>query len=161
MSIAWFALLSFGALLPAYLLLAGSLSWTESVAGVAAAGVSAGFMTIERLRGARGVMLPVPPGRWAASVLASLVTDTWRVGAALVGALAGGMSGAESWQAFRPGGVRSSDAGRRALVTLATSLAPNGFVLDVRPSALPEAEHGLLLHRLAPASPVSGADWPA
>ncbi len=161
MTIAWFAVLTFAAMLPAYLLLAGSLSWTEGVAGVAAAGVAAGFMTIEWMRASRAVRLPAPPGRWVLGVLASLVTDTWRVGVALGRALAGGAGGTETWQAFHPGGVRPRDAGRRALVTIGTSMAPNGFVLDVRPSALPEAEHALLLHRLAPAPALSGADWPA
>jgi hypothetical protein len=91
-----------------------------------------------------------------------LLTDTVRVGAVLVRTLAGRASnGVARWQAFHPGGRSAVDAGRRALVTVLTSAAPNGFVLDIRPSALPEADHGLLLHRLAPAPALTGRDWPA
>ena len=154
-----FAVLVFVTSLGSYMLLAGNLAWTEATAGVAVAAAVTGFATAWRLRQGRRIAPVLPPGRVLLGTLASLVTDTLRVGAALLAAP--GARGAAGWQAFRPGSRSSRNAGRRALVTLLTSAAPNGIVLDLRPSAMPEVDNGLLLHRLVPAPPLSGADWPA
>ena len=143
-----------------YLLLAGTANRTELMAAVAVAGAAAAFAWARRRGRERAVALPIPPGRVLARTGLSLATDTARVGGVLLRALASRQAGSASWQRFHPGGRSPRDAGRRAIVTLGTSLAPNGFVLDVRPSALPEAGHGLLLHRLAPAPPCSDAGWP-
>ena len=51
-----------------------------------------------------------------------------------------------------PGGARSSP--------WRVPLPPNGFVLDVAPSALLPDEHALLMHRLAPARPDPDEEWP-
>ena len=150
--------ISFGS----YLLLAGDLTWTEVAAGTAVAGTVAGFTTVSRQCQARPLFVPLPPARVLAGTLASMAKDTARVGIALVGvSIHGGLGGALSWQAFHPGGKSPRDAGRRALVTLLASLAPNSFVVDLRPSALPDADHALLMHTLATATPLSGKDWPA
>ena len=63
-------------------------------------------------------------------------------------------------QPFRPGRDRPADAGRRSLVTLASSFAPNGFVLDIPPSVLLGDAEILLMHRLAPSPPEPDAEWP-
>ena len=157
----WFAASAFAGAFGFYLLLAGRLAWTELAAAVPCAGTVAAFMAIQRLRQARPVSPGRPPAAMLLGTLASLVTDTGRVSLALLRAMLGPVGGEASWQPFHPGGRRPRDAGRRALVALLTSLAPNGFVLDLRPSALPEADHGLLLHRLVPAPPLRDADWPA
>jgi len=154
----WFAVLVFGLSFGCYLMLAGNVSWTEGGAGLVVATATGGFVLTRRLQQRRPLALKLPPNRMLVGTLVSLVTDTARVGLALLGSRS---HGAASWQTFHPNGQNPSDTGRRALVTLLTSLAPNGFVLDLRPSALPEADHGLLLHRLVPAKPLSDADWPA
>ena len=161
MSHSWFAALAFAGAFGFYLLLAGSLTWTELAAAVPVAAVVAAFMTVQRLRQDRPVTLIKPPAKVLLGTLASLVTDTGRVGLALLRAIPESVGGKATWQPFHPGSRSPRDAGRRALVTLLTSLAPNGFVLDLRPSALTEADGGMLLHRLVPASPLSDADWPA
>ncbi len=156
------AALAFAAALGGYLLLAGSLTWTEAAAALAVAGAVAGFVAMQTLRQDRPVAAPLPPPRALGAALASLAADTVRVGAALARAVAGRPGDGEArWQAFDPGADSAGDAGRRALVTVLTSLAPNGFVLDIAPSSLPEAGHAMLLHRLAPAPPLSGRYWPA
>ena len=158
----WLTAAVFAASFGFYMLLAGSLTWTEAVAGLGSAAAVAAYAVIQRREQERRLALRLPPVRALASTAKSLVTDTARVGLALVRALAGGpRRGEAEWQRFHPGGRSPAETGRRALVTLLTSAAPNGFVIDIRPSAAPEAEHALLLHRLAPARPLSGRDWPA
>ena len=157
----WFAAVAFAVMFGFYLLLAGSLNWTELAAAVACAAAVSAFMTLQRACQARPITLALPPARVLCGTLASLLMDSGRVGFVLLRAIGSRAGGNASWQGFHPGGRNPDDAGRRALVTLLTSLAPNGFVLDLRPSALPEADHGLLLHRLSPAPPLSGKDWPS
>ena len=161
MSAVWFAVLAFAGSFGFYLLLAGSVSWTELVAAVTCGLAVAGFMTVQRLRMTRPITLPRPPARLVLHTLASLLMDTGRVGFALLRVLVGPVRGRADWQRFHLGGRNPRDAGRRGLVTLLTSLAPNGFVLDLRPSALPEADRGLLVHQLVPTPPLSDPEWPA
>ena len=54
---------------------------------------------------------------------------------------------------FRHGDAR--DAGRRAIVTLGASLAPNGFVLR-----MPAERDVMVMHRLVPAGQSADAEWP-
>lgn len=157
----WFTAFVFAGAFGCYLLLAGSLTGTELAAAIVSAAAVAGFTTIQRLYQRRPLTLTRPPARLLLRTLAAFVTDTGHVGLALFRALAGSTTGAATWQQFYPGGQNPHDAGRRALVTLFTSMAPNGLVLDLRPSALSEADAGLLLHRLVPASPLLNKDWPA
>jgi hypothetical protein len=58
---------------------------------------------------------------------------------------------------FDPGPEKSPQAaGRRALVEVAVSVAPNAYVVDVRPEA-----HELLVHQLVPAgTQPSDPEWP-
>ena len=153
---------AFGASLGGYLLLAGSLTATEWAAAIPVSVSIAAFATILRMRRDRVIALHVPPAAVLSASAWALAADSVRVGVVLLRAVAGRRPGGHaSWQAFHPGGGSPADAGRRALVAMLTSVAPNGFVLDLRPSALPEADQGLLLHRLAPAPSLSGRDWPA
>jgi hypothetical protein len=146
------------AALGCYFLLAGSLAWTEAIAAAPVAVAVAAFVWRQDRLGKRIVALP-PPRRALAAALATLVPDTLRVGAVLARALVERPRGGEAaWQAFRAGGPDAIDAGRRAVVTVLASMAPNGFVLEF---AATGGDHGLLLHRLASAPPVSGEDWPS
>jgi len=58
-------------------------------------------------------------------------------------------------QPFRRGDAEATDAGRRALVTLARSVAPEEFVVDI-----PEQGGGLLVHTLSRSRPVKDLEWP-
>lgn len=141
-----------------YLLLAGQLSGTELLtAGIVAVAFTL-LAVVLRLRHDRQVRLPWPPARALLHPLASLLLDSGRVGLMLLRAILrgpAGVSGTVSQQPFRRGGRDPRDAGRRALVILGTSLAPNGFVLD-----LPPDEENLLMHRLAPAASSRDKEWP-
>ena len=90
--------------------------------------------------------------------LIALATDTARVGVVLLRAILRrpqGAVGAVVRQPFAGGGETARDAGRRGLVTLLASLAPNGFVLHV-----PGDDDALVLHRLARAPLSRDQAWP-
>ena len=142
-----------------YLLLAGALSSTELLTAVPVAMAFTGLTILLRLRRDRHVSPPWPPVRACLHALASLLLDSGRVGRALMRALLHGpadAAGTVTPQPFHVGGRRDpSDAGRRGLVILGTSLAPNGFVLGLSPD-----EKNLLLHRLVPVEPSRDTEWP-
>ena len=150
---------SFIAALILYTVFAGDVSWTEAYAGIPAAAAIAAFVAVQH-RGADRPLRLRPPLRILFGPIGALVTDTARVGAALLRALVSPVEGRVERLRFTPGGQTPGDAGRRAAVTLAASLTPNGFVLDLAPSALLHEEPVLLLHRLTPAKTPTDTDWP-
>lgn len=146
-----------------YLLFAGQVSGTEVAAGVPAAGLIAAYAGLRHRGESRPMRLRGPWLRLVLAPLASVAGDAVRVGVQLLRAVflpGSHVVGTVSRQPFRSGSAGPADAGRRALVTLASSLAPNGFVLDVAPSGLLPDEHALLMHRLAPARPDPDGEWP-
>jgi hypothetical protein len=140
-----------------YALLAGQISLTEAAAGLIATGLAAGYGVLLHRSGSRVLALSAPWPRMVLRPLAALVPDAWRVGRVLLTVLwrrPEGSVGTRSRQTFRRGGHGGEDAGRRGIVTLALSLAPNGYVLGIGPS-------DISLHRLAPATPSGDREWPA
>lgn len=89
----------------------------------------------------------------------ALYPDLVRVGLRLLAALKqrpDGAMGTIATQPFRRGDPEDAvAAGRRALVVLGASLAPNGYVLRA-----PQDRDVLVMHRLAAASPNPDAAWP-
>ena len=141
-----------------YLLFAGQVSMTETIAGLPAVLIAGGFWALQRRHRHRRLQYSgVPWPRVLLRPLAALGGDSLRLGAVLLRALfrgPAGAAGAVTRQPFRHGGGGAA-AGRRALVTLAASLAPNGIVLDIDDKA------GILsLHRLAPAPAQPDPMWP-
>ena len=153
-----FGMLAFAASAGLYLLLAGQLSSTELLTA-AIVGVALTLLALVlRSRRDRPLLLPWPPARAMLHPFASLFLDSGRVGLVLLRAVLrrpAGVAGTISQQPFRRGGRDPRDGARRALVILGTSLAPNGFVLD-----LPEDKDNLLMHRLAPVAPDRDKEWP-
>lgn len=146
-----------------YLVFAGQVNGTEAAAGVPAAGLVAAYAGLRHRGESRAMRLRGPWLRLLLSPMVSVAGDAARVGVHLLRAVfvpGSHVVGTISRQPFRSGDVGPADAGRRALVTLADSLAPNGFVLDVAPSMLLRDEHALLMHRLAPARPDPDREWP-
>ena len=141
-----------------YLLFAGEVSRSEVLAGAPAAGAAACF-TLLQARRERRLVLPLPRLRFIGRSLAGLVTDTARVGWRLLVAVwrrPAGQAGLIARQRFRPGDDNATDAGRRALVTLGLSIAPNGFAVGLAPG-----EDALLVHRLVAVPADADRDWPA
>lgn len=151
---------AWAALAGLYGLFAGQVSGSEVLAGGIAATAASAFAVLQRrVGGARAMRLRAPWPLLLGGVARSLGQDAVRVGQALALAIArahrAGEMGAVAGQAFRAGSDDPTDAGRRGLVTLAVSLPPNGYVLDVA-----TGNDGLRIHRLAPTPPKRDPDWP-
>jgi hypothetical protein len=148
-------LLSFAAF---YLLLAGQTSVTELIAtapiALAAALCAAALHGQQRHR----IAARAPWPRLVFRVMRALVADSWRIGGILCRAMIRrphGEAGSLASQPFDGDGATPRDAGRRAIVVIANSIAPNGIVLDPRP-----AGGSLRIHRLAPARAAADTRWP-
>ncbi len=138
-----------------YALFAGEISETEAIAGAFAVALAIGFAFVHRHAADRRLSFRgVRWGRVLLRPLLALPVDSWHVGVALAKAIFGGGGGEIAGQAFHYGDT-AADAARRALVTLAASLAPNGYVIGI------DGEAGTMrLHRLVPAPPQPDRDWP-
>ena len=143
---------------PAYLLLAGQASRTELIAAAAVVLLTAGFAVALHRTASRPMQLSSPALLVMARALGSLLPDTGRVAHVLIRAILNRPPrsiGPFVHQPFRHGSGGAADAGRRAVVTLGLSLAPNGYVLD------PDEHQEIPLHRLAPASAAPDREWPS
>ena len=141
-----------------YLLFAGEVSVTEIEAGAPAAIVAAGFAMLLHRAAERSFRLKAPWPRVLGEPLAALFPDAARVGGVLLRALWRrplGPVGSVARQPFQEGGEDPASAARRGMVTLGSSLAPNGYVLGI-----PEGEGALLLHRLAAVPLDPDQQWP-
>ena len=140
-----------------YLVLAGSLSADEiAVAvmlGALGAGWHAAILNVEARRFAFGLAAVREIGR----ALAGLPGATLRVGSRLATAILRGAAGRQAEVPFSIGDhTMPAEAGRRALVVLATSLAPDSYVLRI-----PENEGSIQYHALTARMPGGDRRWPA
>ena len=145
-------------LLGLYILFAGTVSVTELIAGLVAVTVTAGLLVALRHEPRRSVRAR-PPVRIVLHSTVAVFADAWHVGRVLLRAILrrpDGQAGQVVRQPFRQGGDDAREAGRRGIVVLAASLAPNGYVLHI-----PNKENALVLHRLAPAPATGDREWPA
>jgi multisubunit Na+/H+ antiporter MnhE subunit len=136
----------FGVLLAFWLLLVGTVSSVERIAGLCGAAIGATAAEVLRAQGLLGYRVQ---GRWLLrgwKPLAHVVTDfglvTLELGRAIVTRRP--PSGSFAVIDFPGGGERAVDRGRRAWVTALGSVAPNTYVVDVDAE-----EHVLLVHRLS------------
>jgi hypothetical protein len=136
-----------------YLVLAGEVSLSEIIAGVLAGLLATAVSLGLRAAAERQFVLRAPWPRLAARAGWALMRDIFRVALALAQAAAGGAGGMIARQPFAGAGAEPAAAGRRALATLFASVAPNGYVTEVTPTALE-------LHRVAPAPPAADREWP-
>ena len=136
-----FALVAFPCFAALYLVFAGALSATELAASLPAAILATvlarRFRQVDRRRFSLALQ---EIGRAFAGVPRSLATDIVRVGVAL----ARGTAGELVRIPFAEDGPAPPGPGRRALQTLARSVAPNGIVVAISPG-----EDRIVLHRLA------------
>lgn len=146
-----------GVLFGLYLLFAGTASATEIGAALATAALVTALATVLHRRQTRRLRL-LPPATVLLRPLPGLVRDSGRVGMVLARAVArrpAGQVGEVVRQVFHQGGEDPADAGRRGMVVLAASLAPNGYVLHI-----PAGEDAMVMHRLAPVPPSPDRNWP-
>ena len=146
-----------------YLILAGSLELSEIAAGTVVALVVATADFARRRCDFGRLRLHAAWARLLGRSLLAMLRDTATVAIALLRAAFGGSTAIRSGiarQAFRPGDGEPRERGRRAVVTLLGSLAPNAIVVDAPPSPLLEDEPALLVHHLVPARPSPDREWP-
>jgi len=154
-----FALTNWVILAGLHLLFAGQISGSELITGAPTTVAAAGFAVRLHRTQSRPLGLRAPWLHVTGQTLSTLYLDAVRVGRVLLRALwrrPDGPLGVVSPQPFRVGGDGAADAGRRAVVTLGGSLAPNAYVLRVL-----DGEDALAMHRLAPAAPNRDREWPA
>jgi hypothetical protein len=141
-----------------YFLFAGQFSIHELMAASFAWCVALSFSGLIRRTAGRPLEWT---RRWAwvcGRVMTSVVPDAWVVAGVLSRAIwrrPASAVGTMQRQPFLHGTDRAADAGRRALVTLARSLAPKEFVVDI-----PEHGDWLWVHSLAPSPPLKKRKWP-
>ncbi len=140
----------------AYLVLAGQVSLDEGAAAIVlGAGGALFWLGLRRVSDHRFHF-----GRLAgftfARAMAGLPAGTFRVGRTLLAALSGDAFGRRLEQPFHGGESDDpSEAGRRATVVLAASLAPDSFVLRVE-----RGRDMIAVHALADKVPSNDPRWP-
>ena len=140
-----------------YLVLAGQLSPDEVAAAVLLGGLGAGWHFAVLNDGARRFRFERPALRVIGASLAGLPGATLRVGARLAAALVRPVEGRRVERVFHRGTADDPrDRGRRAVVLLATSLAPDSYALD-----LPVSEETIVFHALTGSSPGGDPRWPS
>jgi len=143
----------FALLLGCYLLFAGQLSTDEVIAGVCCAAAAAAVsFTVPFIAERHFSFTGVPWAKLIGRTLASLASDVPKVGMRLLRPVSS--AGLQRWPLASPGDDPRTTA-RRALVTLAASLAPNSYV-----AAVLGGRGELLVHSLAPAEPPHDPEWP-
>ncbi|RYC32292.1 hypothetical protein D3273_09700 [Lichenibacterium minor] len=141
----------------AYLVLAGQLSPDEIAAAVLLGGLGAGWHFAVMHDGARTFRFERPALRTVGTSFAGLPGATLRVGARLAAALVRPVAGRRVEHDFHRGTADDPrDRGRRAVVVLATSLAPDSYALD-----LPLDEETIVFHALTASGPSRDPRWPS
>lgn len=140
-----------------YMVLAGQFSADEIAAAVILGGLGAGWHFAVMHDGARRFRFERPALRLAAASLIGLPGATFRVGARLAAALLRPVEGRRVEQVFHRGASDDPrDRGRRAAVVLATSLAPDSYVIR-----MPVNAETITFHALTGSSPGTDPRWPS
>jgi len=112
----------------AYWGLVGALSLHEALAGLAATLVATGFAAAVQRATDRDLSLEAPYARECLRAFSALIPDSVAVARVLLRACRPGAAGVSGLVVRQPAPA-ADDAARRGAAILATSLAPNGFVL--------------------------------
>ena len=150
-------LISLAACFGVYLLFAGTLSLSEVVTGALLGTVgAAGTGLLTRISPRHFAFSPGHIRVWSRA-FRSVPPGTARTGIALAASLLRlhNVSGRADTQPFGPGRTDApADRARRATAVLATSLAPNTFVLNI-----PLQRHEALLHGIDGETPQTNPEW--
>ena len=140
-----------------YFLFAGQFSIQELMGASLTCSVAVSFAGIVR-RTAERRLECTHCRRVCARLIPAIVAQTWVVAGVLSRAILrrpADTVGTLHRQPFRHGDDEATDAGHRALVTLARSVAPEEFVVDI-----PEQGGELLVHTLSRSRSVKDLEWP-
>ena len=140
-----------------YLSLAGKMSAAEVVTGAALAVIATVALTTVRAESGVRYELKKSWLRPLAPMPFRMLSESFLVlGANCARFFRARGSGRFSEREFNPGNNHPSSRTRRALVTMASSLPPNSFVI-----AIAQEAHRLLVHELVPTKDVQrDPDWP-
>lgn len=137
-----------------YLLLVGNTGADELAAGIlCGAAACALSLAIPLIAERHFTFRRVPWFRLATATLGALAREQVQLGARLMTRFP--EPGKIERRPFRAAGTRPEDGTRRGLVTLATSLTPNTYVLAVL-----TGRQELLVHRMTPSDPPTDREWP-
>ena len=140
----------------AYLVLAGQVSAEEVVAGVLLGGLGVAWHAAVCRCSRHGFTFERHASVAVVQAIGGLPGAIVRVGARLGLALVRGVEGRIVEQPFHRGRLDDTrDVARRATVVLATSLAPDSYVLR-----LPVDEETILIHAITRLSPGTDPRWP-
>lgn len=139
-----------------YLLFAGSASRAEVLAGFVVSGIAVAGHMRTRAVANRQLHVQAPWLRLAGRIVVTLVRDTALVASGLMRVVPGRKpGGGMTMQAFDSGGFTPVGAARRGIAILAASVAPNGYVIEVR-----EPPQGMLMHAFVPRQSAKDVQWP-
>ena len=139
-----------------YLVLAGQVSAEEVVAGVVLGGLGVAWHAAVRRCSRHGFACERHASLAMLQAIGSLPGATLRAGLRLAWALVRDVEGHVVEQPFHRGRLDDTrDVARRATVVLATSLAPDSYVLR-----LPVDEETILVHAMTRLSPGTDPRWP-
>ena len=140
----------------AYLVLAGQVSGDEVVAGLVLGGLGVAWHAVVCRCSRHSFAFERHAGPAVLQALGNLPGATLRVGSRLATALVRDVEGHIVEQPFHRGRLDDTrDVARRATVVLATSLAPDSYVLR-----LPVDEETILIHAMTRHSPGTDPRWP-
>jgi hypothetical protein len=149
-------LVTWAALFGLYLLFVGQAVRAEVLAGISVAALAVAGHEHARSVAHRELQVVAPRGRLVVRLGIALVGDTGLVAQGLLRVVCGATSrGSMMIQPYDPGGYTPEAAARRGIGILAASLAPNGYVLEVR-----KPPEGILMHRFVPHPPAADRRWP-
>lgn len=141
----------------AYMLFAGTLSWSEALTGAVLSAVGAAGAVLLTRVSARHFTFSTPHARVWGRAMVGVPLATVQTGLALARQLASPVAhpGRAETRAFRRGKAdKPEDRARRVTATLASSLAPNTFVID-----LPLHHEEALLHGIDHRPPTTNSEW--
>ena len=140
----------------AYLVLAGQVSIDEVVAGILLGGMGVAWHAVVCRCSRHSFAFERHAGLALLQAIGGLPDAILRVGARLATAMVRDVQGHTVEQPFHRGRLEDTrDVGRRATVVLATSLAPDSYVLR-----LPVDEETILIHAITHSSPGTDPRWP-
>ena len=140
----------------AYLVLAGQLSADEIAAGIVVGGLGVAWHAAVRRCSRHGLTFERRAGLEVLQAIGGLPGAILRVGSRLATALVRDVEGHTVEQPFHRGRLDDPrDAARRATVVLATSLAPDSYVLR-----LPIDEEIIVIHGISRKAPGTDPRWP-
>ena len=140
----------------AYLVLAGQVSADEVVAGVLLGGLGVAWHAVVCRCSRHSFTFERHAGLEVVQAVSGLPGAILRVGSRLATALVRNTEGHTIEQPFHRGRLDDTrDRGRRAIVVLAISLAPDSYVLR-----LPVDEETIVIHAFTLGSPGTDPRWP-